>query len=159
MDILDNHRINAITPFFVLHGLQDLIPLLRDKLLKIRLQQKIDDNDYKYKFDDWNVTFDKSFVDLYKETRLIFMEKVKHHYPDINNMIEKTYIEHKSLYSHKSKDLFELCVSITSFDNYLCAFDLTLLELPHQPDTMRMGRRILSLDTVNYFTFYIKWDY
>lgn len=83
MDILDDKRIVAITPYFYHYGLQDIIPLLKNELLVIRQQQAIEEKNFQYKLSNWDIKFDNSFASVCHDTKLFLINKIVVKYPNI----------------------------------------------------------------------------
>ena len=94
MDILDDKRIEAITPLFEYYGIQDVICVLREQLLLIRQQQEIDEKNYEFTINGWEVKFGESFDNLCIDTKLMLIDKIQHEYPNFDDIIiERTQRE------------------------------------------------------------------
>lgn len=102
MDILDDKRIEAITPYYKYYGLQDLLPRLELDLRIIRLQQ-LADGDPEYKINGWNADFDITFKQFYPETKQILIKKIQEKYHDFDQIIMRTSQNMKSQFQESGK--------------------------------------------------------
>jgi len=136
MDILDDKRIEAITPYFTFYNLQDVIPLVKDELLKIRQLQSLDLNIHNYKLNNWNVQFVDSLNKYCYDTRLLILKKVKEKYPLIDYTIgsssrklrEKALRYHNNHESNVRYDLYKSYIKFTrmSLDNNILTFHIKI---------------------------------
>lgn len=143
MDILDNKRIEAITPYYFYYGLQDLIPLLRQELTRLRLHEKNNDIKYYDRINGWSFAFDNTFDDFYEGSRLIVIDRIKNKYIDFDELIFK---EWEGL--EKSKCLLEM-KNMT----LLCYEELVGFYIRVYPQRDRINH---SIDTG---MFYVDFDY
>ena len=114
-DILDQKRIEAITPFLIFYGLQDLIPNIKTQLIKIRERDKCEENTVKYIINKWEVKFDKSFVGLSSDTKLIFINNIQKLDKDFDKMIKKRIKQYKR-YTPNSNPLYFGKMKMNGFD-------------------------------------------
>lgn len=90
MDFIDDKRIEAITPYFTYYGLQDLIPVVKEKLLEIR-GEKIEKKGDSciYVLDNYNVYFGNTFKSICVDNKMFLIEMIKSKYPDLDVMITR----------------------------------------------------------------------
>jgi hypothetical protein len=156
MDILDEKRIKAITPYYCYYHLQDLIPELKAELLRIRERQLVEDLGYKYMINKWTVEFDWSFDHLSLDTKLILIKEIVKKYYDFDAIIMRTSNRIKDHYCESGKSkLYETGIP------YLLKLDRMWIEdniLRFRIDVLEYGKR----QTTYHLCaggFFILWDH
>jgi len=177
MDILDDHRIDAITPFFVLHGLQDLIPQLREELLNIRLQQKDNEQNYKYKINNFEVKFHNSFNEhCSSDTKLIILNRIKNKYNNvhlysfdamINDMVNELKSRH--MFDHDTVDEYFEGINqpFDKLENYPVShpiLEFVCMSVSDELPILQFSIMVIvnidgSAYSIDTGTLYIDWDY
>ena len=99
MDILDEKRLLAITPLFEYYGLQDVVSVLRQTLIDIRIREYPTVQTYPYYIDKWICYFYNSVnAKLCHHTRMLVCKKIEEIYPNfdisIYGLLEQSYSEY-----------------------------------------------------------------